>query len=392
MIGTPRTVKSFCQKFDQIVLHKTHRVRLRQYLTGLVAPGEHKDISRLSEVTAVDLQALHHFLVNSNWDDNGVNESRIKMLQQNDSTRATESGVLIVDDTGDKKKGNHTDCVARQYIGRLGKVDNGIVCVTTHYADSKKHYPLSVEIYTPESRLEGGKSNPEFATKPQIALKLIDRAIGLGVRFCAVVTDCFYGSSEVFLDGLFERRLKFVVALRPSQGAWHKEGEEHPLCATVEFWNKRGWRVLSYRDADGKLQKRYVAQCELGDCQVVMVTREEANLENADVLLTNLNRDALEVARLYYLRNWVEVFYKQAKNQFGWSDFQVRDRHAIIRHWILVLCAWTICMRYALSGGVTRLRRSGEKIRTLAAGNEWDTGSASLVENAHRYLASCAIA
>lgn len=86
--------------------------------------------------------------------------------------------MLVLDDTGDRKAGTHTAHVARQYLGSVGKTDNGIVAVTTLWADGRVHYPLHVEPYTPASRLSGGKTDPRFRTKPQIALSLIEAAQG----------------------------------------------------------------------------------------------------------------------------------------------------------------------------------------------------------------------
>jgi SRSO17 transposase len=66
--------------------------------------------------------------------------------------------VLVIDDTGDRKDGCATDHVARQYLGSVGKVDNGIVAMTTLWASEERYYPLHVMPYTPEKRLLGGKA------------------------------------------------------------------------------------------------------------------------------------------------------------------------------------------------------------------------------------------
>jgi len=73
--------------------------------------------------------------------------------------------VLVIDDTGDRKKGQHTDYVKRQYIGNLGKIENGIVAVTA-YGLINITVPLLFEVYKPKERL---KPEDSYRSKPEIA-------------------------------------------------------------------------------------------------------------------------------------------------------------------------------------------------------------------------------
>ena len=95
--------------------------------------------------------------------------------------------------------------MARQWLGSVGKVDNGIVAVTSVWADERIYYPLHVQPYTPESRLAEGKKDPHFRTKPQRALDLIAAAQKAAcVPFRAVVADSAYGDNANFEQGLWE--------------------------------------------------------------------------------------------------------------------------------------------------------------------------------------------
>ena len=82
---------------------------------------------------------------------------------------------MILDEEGLRKSGNFTAGVGRQYIGEIGKTDNGIVTVTTHYYDGKKSLPLDIELYQHSSSLPGRKEDKLFEKKPDIGIKLIDR-------------------------------------------------------------------------------------------------------------------------------------------------------------------------------------------------------------------------
>lgn len=73
-------------------------------------------------------------------------------------------GPLLPVVTDDRKDGSATAHVARQYLGSVGKADNGIVCVTSLWADARCYWPLHLVPYTPASRLAKGKRDPGFRT------------------------------------------------------------------------------------------------------------------------------------------------------------------------------------------------------------------------------------
>ena len=76
--------------------------------------------------------------------------------------------MLIVDETGDRKDGDKTAHVGRQYLGNRGKIENGVVSVGSLWADESVYYPLAVEPYTPGALVRlVGKADPAFRTKPQ---------------------------------------------------------------------------------------------------------------------------------------------------------------------------------------------------------------------------------
>jgi hypothetical protein len=108
------------------------------------------------------------------------------------ATAPHDGGALVVDDTGDRKDGTRTGHVARQYLGSVGKIDNGIVAVTSLWADDRCYWPVHAVPYTPASRLPGGERDPGFKTKPQLAMELVRAARQAGIRFRAVVADSLW--------------------------------------------------------------------------------------------------------------------------------------------------------------------------------------------------------
>ena len=88
----------------------------------------------------------------------------------------------MIDDSGDRKDGTKTAHVGRQWLGRYGKTDNGVVTVTTVWADERVYYPVHAVPYTPARHFAKGKNDPAFRTKLAIGADLAVRGRGGGVR------------------------------------------------------------------------------------------------------------------------------------------------------------------------------------------------------------------
>ena len=110
---------------------------------------------------------------------------------------------------------------------------------------------------------------------------------------------------------------------------------------------------------------RYVAELELGPCygptrgtRLIAATADPKVLkpESTWFMAANLTlaeAAAAEVYRIYRLRDWIEHYYKPAKHELGWADFQVRSEKAIVRHWQLVMLAFTFSLLTTASPGQT---------------------------------------
>ncbi len=121
-------------------------------------------------------QSLHHFLSESPWEAKDLRQQRLEIILKILSGRGI---ILIIDDTGDKKQGHTTDYVKRQYIGNLGKTENGIVAVTAYGYVEGITLPLTFEVYKPKERL---KLEDKYLTKPEIAATMIRKLQGMGLN------------------------------------------------------------------------------------------------------------------------------------------------------------------------------------------------------------------
>jgi hypothetical protein len=374
----PGPLEGFAASFDPLFGTLAQRRSFREYLQGLLLPRErNKTLTALVGTEpvvgaqAAPVQRLQWFLSESSWDVAAVNAQRLALLCDTPATRPHAQGVLVLDDTGDRKAGTKTDHVARQYLGSVGKVDVGIVAVTTVWADEQVYYPLHLQPYTPARRLPRGKADPAFRTKPQLAEELVAAAVVAGVPFRAIVADCFYGDHEGFVEALDRADRPYVLALKPQKGLWAPAEAAHTPVEAAQALRWGGpdapgdWTRVVRRFRDGHEEVWWAAEATLGSWgpdgrhRLVVATTDPATLPALSTwyLLTNLPRpgspraaasplapaDLAEVVRLYGLRLWVEQGYKQVKGELGWADFQVRSDAAIQRHWHLVCCAFTFC-------------------------------------------------
>lgn len=143
-------------QFDPLLHTLAQRRGFRTYLTGLLMPRDRSKTltvlvgaEPLVQAQAAEVQQLQFFLSEAAWNAEAITERRLLLLAQAPVSAPSATGVLMIDDTGDRKHGHSTDHVSRQYLGSIGKTDNGIVAVTSLWADEQHYYPLHVEPYTP---------------------------------------------------------------------------------------------------------------------------------------------------------------------------------------------------------------------------------------------------
>jgi SRSO17 transposase len=146
-----------------------------------------------------------------------------------------------------------TDYVKRQYIGNLGKIENGIVSVNIYgYCDGVT-FPLKSKIYKPRERLKEGD---EYKTKPEIAVEMIKELKKSGFKIKEVVSDSLYGESQsTFIRTIEELEIEYAVAIRSNHGVWL------PKEARVRA---NRWRRFEHVRWDGKQEERYIREIIYG--------------------------------------------------------------------------------------------------------------------------------
>jgi SRSO17 transposase len=272
----PGPLEDYAQRFDTLFSSLAQRRGFREYLRGLLLPRDrNKTLTGLAGAEPItgaqhrEVQRLQWFLTESAWDHEVVNERRVRRLCEEPTTAPHDGGALVIDDTGDRKDGTATAHVARQYLGSVGKIDNGIVAVTSLWADERCYWPVHALPYIPAARLPGGERDPGFKTKPRLAVELVEAAQQAGIRFRAVVADCAYGDNPGFTDALTAADIPFVLALKPRKGTWAPADQAHtPTEAARELgWRNPSspgrWRRVVRRFRDGHTETWWAADAQL---------------------------------------------------------------------------------------------------------------------------------
>ncbi|WGV23455.1 IS701 family transposase [Halotia branconii] len=364
----PPCFEKWCQRFDDVFGHKAQKREFRHYLGGLLGESERKNLFQLAEnAVGVNYHRLHHFLTDSPWSATKVNERRLEVMNKCSQTKISRGFSLIIDDSGHRKSGNFTEGVGRQYIGEIGKTDNGIVVVTTHLYDGRKSLPLDIELYQHADSLPEGKQDPLFEKKTEIAIKLIDQTRERGYQPGIVIVDAGYGNNTSFLLELENRKLKYLGGIAKNRKVTISEQENNQRTIRIDELAKSiPQEAFSETQLNlDKPRKVWVATFEVEisrlegkrSIAIVMNAATFSDATDIDYFITNVSTSVVTsewIVNTYSQRNWVEVFYREAKGFLGLKEYQVRDKTSLMRHFILVFCAYTFVLWHQLTGGFRR--------------------------------------
>ena len=377
----PPCFEKWCAKFDDLWKNKKKKKGFRYYLAGLLGESKRKNIAQITDnIIGSSYHNVHHFISKSSWSASEINERRLKLMNKCNQTRIRNGFALIIDDSGHRKSGNFTEGVGRQYIGEIGKTDNGIVIVTTHLYDGVRSLPLDVELYHKADSFPEGKEDKDFIKKPDIGLKLVNQTIERKYRPGIVLIDGGYGNNSTFLQELEKLKLKYIgglaknrlaVVINPNMGEkpTKKRLDEIILSLPKEDFQtvvleldkpKTVWVATIQAETNGLSGKRTIA--------IVMNASSVEEATEIDYLITNSQGERVTgewIVKTFSNRNYIEKFYREAKGWLGLKEYQMRKKEALIRHFVLVFTAYTFIIYQQLMGGL-RKRYANKSLTTFA--------------------------
>lgn len=355
--------------------------KAQQYLTGLLK----KDLRKNAEVIAsavpnASVQNLQQFISDSSWFYQPVLNKTA--LNVNELLGDSESASLIIDESGIPKKGKMSVGVARQYLGCLGKTDNGQVGVYSALCNGTNVSLIDTRLYLPEEWI----NDPErcdkayipddkriFKTKDQLGIDLVDNAIALGLRFKVVEADAGYGKGLGFMSAIEARGKEFMVDVHVDQRVYLKKPkpyiperkatrgrtpteyqiEETPIRVDALIKNIPAdkWKRIQIRDSSkGPLiyevcsKRIYVWQPEMKDKPLqwwLVVRRTAETKDDYKYSFSNAPSDTTieYLAMRQGQRYWIEHAFEVAKGDCGLDHYEVRGWNGWHRHMALVMMA-----------------------------------------------------
>lgn len=328
-------VDNYCEMYKKLFPDVRTYEAFRDLHLGLISELKRKSLPALATIVGRDnSQSLHHFLTGSPWNVQEFNRERIQKLIQ---LLNGEEVIVLVDETGDRKKGKTTDYVKRQYIGNVGKIENGIVAVTVYGICRGITFPLAFEVYKPKERLKPGD---KYLSKPEIGANLIRDLKEQGLNFKLVLADSLYGESHSkFISTLEKLDLEYVVSIRSNHGVWMLPGERV---------RRNRWRKFERVFSDGSCETRYIREIIFGKRKAVQyweitTDKDELPEESTWSVMTKVKGIKYqEVGNMYGDRTWIEYGIKQGKDQFGWADFRFTNYDHICKWWSMVMSAYCL--------------------------------------------------
>ena len=339
---TLQFIEEHCEKFRDLFEEVRTFENFQALHLGLLSQLPRKSLPALAKFLGLpNPQRLHHVLVTPHLSTQELAQRRLDILKEALMGRPL---TLMIDETGSRKKGSSTDYVARQYLGSLGKVDNGLVTVHVVALVGEVTLPLTWRVFKPKGRL---RDSDTHASKIRLAAQMLEEVSGWGLEVELVVADSAYGMASEFMRCVQRHQWKYAVAIRSDFGLY--------LGPDDEVWRK-DWVELERHFSDGSTQQRWAQEVVWGRERTERYIRLTSDPETQPANETSFVRTNLEGAKglealpdAYGSRTWVETCFRNTKTELGWHDWRLTRWEHIERWFEVVLSAYTLIGLKALA-------------------------------------------
>jgi SRSO17 transposase len=349
------------------------------YLQGLLSGCERKNGWQLAEWMGEAVPCrVQHLLDRARWDaDAARDQLRNYVVEELSSPEA----VLIVDETGFLKKGLRSAGVKRQYSGTAGRIENSQVGVFLCYGSDQGAALVDRELYIPQEWAEDRErrreaaipETVEFATKPELARRMIGRALDSGARAAWVAADEVYGHDSKLRRFLEGRQMAYVLAVASDQRLWQPDFMQHRVDAIARSLPAPAWKRLSagFGSKGERLYDWALMQLSKQDgwTRALLVRRSiEEKPECAYYLCyAPTGKDTIETLVRVAGQRWlIEQSFETAKGECGLDHYEVRHWQGWYRHITLSLLAHAV-LSVLRARGEKNSRRTSAAQRTRTA-------------------------
>ena len=365
-------LEQFVAPFADSWKQPEQRRHATEYLTGLLSNLKRKTGEGIAYLLDQHRQGLPKFLGDAPWD----HAPRLATLTRQVGRQLGDpDAVIVFDPSGFPKKGDRSVGVARQWCGRIGKVDNCQICVYAAYVSFKGHALVNMRLYVPEEwardrsrrQAAGVPKSVAFRTRHELALEMLAEC-GTERPHAWVAGDDEMGRPASFrrkLNGLTQRYLLAVPSntlirdrdAPPPEYSGRGRRPKNPF-SQVNRWRAAlpagAWTRIEVRDGEkgpltiDAVKRRARARTETGGegpDETLFITRELQSDQTykLDYYLSNAkdNVSLHELARVAKAAHRIEECFERAKGEAGLADYQVRNWDAWHRHQTLsLMAAW----------------------------------------------------
>lgn len=331
------------------------RRRAWAYLRGLLSPVERKNGWQLAEVNGdTTPYGVQHLLGRAQWDADALRDDLRSYVVEH---LGNPQAVLVVDETGFLKKGQHSAGVARQYSGTAGRVENCQIGVFLTYASPQGHLMLDRELSLPKewtndaARCQGAGIPAErfFATKPQLAQQMLKRTFDAGIPAAWVTGESVYGDNRSLRLWLEAHDHAHVLAVSGKEYVW-RAGRPSQVKTLVATLGAEGWSRLSAgAGAQGPrwydwrwLPLAPPLQPPWRRWLLVRRSLHDPTELTAYVVFAPQATGLETVVQVAGSRWTVERCFEEAKGDVGLDQYEVRSWTGWYRHITLVMWAYAL--------------------------------------------------
>lgn len=370
--GLMGRLKTFVEPFAAVLTEPEQRQHSVEYISGLLSKLEHKTGEAIAYLHDQERQGIQKFIGHVPWDHQPL---LMTLARQVGADLGELDGVIVFDPSSFPKKGTKSVGVARQWCGRLGKVENCQVGIYMAYVSKKEHAIVNTRLYLPEEWTKdrarctaaGVPKAIKFQTRHELALEMLDEQ-GPLLSHSWVAGDDEMGRPTSFRLALRGREQRYLLAVPsntlirdlnvpPPPYSGHGRHPKSPF-TRVDRWcaalPEASWTKLDVRDGEkGPLTTEAVkcpvqARTETGGTgpdEVLFITRERQTngTFKHDYYLSNTDPGTAlkEFARVAKAEHRIEECLERAKSEAGLADYQVRNWIAWHHHQVLaLLAAW----------------------------------------------------
>ena len=316
------------------------------YVLGLIACEGKKTIDAINRcfMNAKDQSSLNRFLTHSPWSLQLLEQERLELARTRLPVEEGSTGYLIIDDTINRKTGKHMEEAGYHFDSAEGKAVWGHDIVTTHYVNGETEYPVRLSLYVKKEACQ--KEQRVFKTRIQLAIEQINAFTPpTGTKTVVPFDSWFF--CRLIVEAVASRGWDWVTQAE-SNRIIHYKGEELNVTELAEQLPEGQFRTVKIKGEAYSLCGLKVWMQKVGEVKLVIADEADGFHFYVSNRIDWSERQVLEA---YKRRQSIDVFYRDAKQNLGLEEYQMRRGRGAIIHWHLAFNAYTLLalLRHSVS-------------------------------------------